>query len=453
MYLTKNKIGGLALLASALLSLCSCSDDAEVNATEPVFAITSVPTFVFPAEDAPTQTFSFTVNNEWRILSDAQWVTFSQKRGESGQITIELTAADNPTYAERTSSFYLMSGERKREIALTQAANVPLGINISNADALTAESLSKNGGLFTINFSLKNVDSWDVDFSYEGSSTGWLSVSSRDEEGAVEIKYEANTVPIDRSASIKISGGSYSDQLNITQAANPVITLDGTKSLADILDYYGIRETLASIELSGPVSDDDWALLKTLAGTTLKEINLANITNTVLPNSQFINCTALENLTLPTHGQLEIIPMELCRNASNLQGIVIPEGVRIIDRHAFANCSQMGAIYLPSTLEYMYGYCFEGQGTNRPAIHIQCQPLQILETMRGQDTKSTKASVFNNNSLPAECALYVNEKYLDMYKGNFTLDDLGIDESWEFYPDWELGERHFKWSYAEIYTE
>ncbi len=455
MYLTKNKIGGW-LMASLFVGLCSCSDDDTVTATEPLFTVTSVPTLIFPAEETQIENFTFTVDHSWQILCDASWLTFSEKKGRGGQnINVTIEAEDNPTYEQRATTFILVSGERMREFSITQAANVPLGITISNADLLTAENLGKSGGSFTVEFTTKKVDGWDVDFSYDNLSSGWLSVAQK-KDNAVEINYAANDVPVNRVGTVRLksSDGAYTATLDLTQDANPVITLDGSRSLEDILDGYGIKETIASIELSGPLTDADWALLKKLAGSTLKDINLAAITNTVIPNSAFIDCSALTTLVLPTHGQLEYIPMELCRRDANLKSIVIPEGVKYIDRHAFAVCTGLMEVYLPSTIEYLYGYCFEGLGSATTAFHLKTKPLQVLETMRGTDTKSTRASVFNGQG--TKISIFVPEEYKAMYENinNFTWEDLGIDESWPYYTwEWDMKIGNFKWTYVELYTE
>ena len=66
-------------------------------------------------------------------------------------------------------------------------------------------------------------------------------------------------------------------------------------------------------------------------------------------------------------------------NNKTLKKIVIPEGVEIIQDSAFAECTLLTDITLPSTLKIMKNHCFENTGTLAGKRFIVVLPASITE--------------------------------------------------------------------------
>ena len=71
----------------------------------------------------------------------------------------------------------------------------------------------------------------------------------------------------------------------------------------------------------------------------------------------FAECSKLSSVTLPS--TLTHIGQAAFNKCSNLQHIILPEGVRVIEASAFAN-SGLLAVNLPQTLDSLLGHSFEG---------------------------------------------------------------------------------------------
>lgn len=207
-------------------------------------------------------------------------------------------------------------------------------------------------------------------------------------------------------------------QKGVKQKADKGLVIGKGKTLSQVMTANGMDEgTVESLNLKGELSTDDWKLLKTMATSkALRNIDLSAVTNATLPDQAFKNCAKLETLLFPQHGNLKEIPVEVCRNCKALKEIRIPEGVDAVVNHAFAACSALGKIYLPSTITYLYGYCFEQCPITE--IHMKSKPVQVYKVWRSPsqvgDLRSY-STVFSG-SLPRTATLYVPFECIDLYQ-------------------------------------
>lgn len=200
--------------------------------------------------------------------------------------------------------------------------------------------------------------------------------------------------------------------------ADSGLVIGNGKTLSQVMTDNGMDEaTVETLVLKGELSGNDWKLLKTMAtGKNLKNIDLSAVTNTTLPNQAFKDCAKLETLVFPQHGNLKEIPAEICRNCKALKEIRIPEGVDAVINHAFAVCSSLTKIYLPSTITYLYGYCFEQCPIAE--IHLKSKPVQVYRVWRApsQVGDPRAYSIIFSGSLPRTAKLYVPFEYIDLYQ-------------------------------------
>lgn len=71
----------------------------------------------------------------------------------------------------------------------------------------------------------------------------------------------------------------------------------------------------------------------------------------------FMNCVSLMSIVLPNG--LAVVP-EYAFWGCGVQTVVIPEGVKIISKYAFSGCNFLTSISLPSSLEKVEEYAFDG---------------------------------------------------------------------------------------------
>lgn len=346
---------------------------------------------------------------------DQKWIRVGKNADETAY---ELTVETN-TGSARSANIIVRSvkdNQVKDEMTLNQAAAPGVLITIKNKVSL-AKELNKLGDNFAVEYEIL-VDSWDVAITYaDPGEAGWIEETSRALKGKVMFKAHENKVLKPRSATVKLyskADETVKDEVTITQAAATCIEIPVGKTLQETLAAYGLTESVASLELKGTLTNTDLSVLKNMGKSTLKNLDLSAVTNTSFPESAFSDCVALETFTFPQHGKLTVIPADICRRSTALKEIRIPEGVDIIDHHAFAGCTGLAKIWLPSTITYLYGYSFE-QCPLITEIHLKSKPIQVLSVWRSPSQPTILATVFNNTNLPKRATLYVPSKYIDFY--------------------------------------
>lgn len=346
---------------------------------------------------------------------DQKWVSCAKnEEGTAYELTVEsnVGSARSAMVVVRSAKDHAIQDEVK----VSQLPAPGILITIKNKEVL-AEELNKLGDNFVVEYEIL-VDAWDVAITYtDPNETGWMEEANRKVPGKVYFKVSENKVLKSRSATVKLfskADGAMKDEVLIVQAAATCVVIPSGSTLKETLAAYGLSESVESLELQGQLSGTDLGLLKTMAKSTLKNLDLAAVANTTFPEAAFADCVKLETLVFPMHGNLKVIPADLCRRSVALKEIRIPEGVDNIDHHAFAECASLKKIWLPATLTYLYGYCFEKCPITE--IHMKSKPVQVFDVYRSPSQPTVLALVFNNANLPKRATLYVPSEYIQIYK-------------------------------------
>lgn len=375
--------------------------------------------------------------DKWAILIDEtgkDWISVNESEEE---FAFKITVEGN-TGSERSSVVTIYNvddPEIKENLEVNQLAAPGVLISIINKKDLS-EKLTKYSGQLKVECNIdKVVTDWGVRIQDgSGQECQWMRVVREVLVGGfLYVEYDVNTLLQPRSATITIynkSDENMSDNVKVVQEAGTQVVIEG--SLKETLQKYGLEQA-ESLELKGNLTKDDWNLLKTMATTVLKKIDLSAVSNTTIPEKAFQNCKSLETILFPAHGKLEVIYKEAFSGCTSLKGeLRIPEGVEYIDHHAFANC-RLEILWFPSTVKELCAYSFEQNKENGVStireIHLKTKPLNIKHAMSGVNDTPVKYNgpVFYGTTVPASASVFVPMGYKSIYL-NPTLENLGIVE-------------------------
>ncbi len=152
------------------------ADPVEVNVSQPssdfLYSFTSIITELSFQRSGNLNSISFTTDApEWNIVSDVNWLQFSQITGNSGTISLQVTASENEGIDPRYATITLTAEYTQDfQIPVTQNGEIYLGYNISPLppDASEMSSLATE---IAANINL----GWNAGNSLEaiGGQTAW----------------------------------------------------------------------------------------------------------------------------------------------------------------------------------------------------------------------------------------------------------------------------------------
>jgi uncharacterized repeat protein (TIGR03803 family) len=159
--------------------------------------------------DGGTASFSIVSNASWTITASESWLTFS-KTSDTGNGTITVTAAANPSASQRTASIVVTGAGITQQIALSQ----PAATTTLDVSATTLNVSATSGS--TASFSITSTISWTV-----SSAESWLTTSKTSGSGnaSVIVTASVNTTASPRDAVVTISGSGITRTVTVTQAA------------------------------------------------------------------------------------------------------------------------------------------------------------------------------------------------------------------------------------------
>ena len=201
------------------------------------------------------QTFTINSNVNWEVSSDADWLTISPTSGSPGLLgsveTVTVTAATNPTTAQRTAKI-IVNGLAEHTINVTQAAGTSNTSQTWNLTSTMTATLVDNGVL-TISTTLPSE-----------------AMPNFTDNGSIPWNVASDNI---RSVVIK----------------------NGITSIGDYAFYS--CSGLTSVTIPNSVkSIGDWAFM-----------SCSSLTSITIPNSVtsigvgvFINCASLTSVTIPT---------------------------------------------------------------------------------------------------------------------------------------------------------
>jgi hypothetical protein len=127
------------------------------------------------------------------------------------------------------------------------------------------------------------------------------------------------------------------------------IQLQTAGTLSQQLSDEQLQQT-QHIAVSGPINDDDIALLKQMCQTgVLSTVNLRNASIKAIPDSAFAECSQLTHIILPTSSiRIAKCAFLFCWN---LNRVVFPDSLLYIHEQAFRGCSNLFSPQLPASLQ------------------------------------------------------------------------------------------------------
>lgn len=90
---------------------------------------------------ASSSSFTVTANSDWSLSSEAPWLLITPSKGSKGETAVEVKATANDLDATRESSIYLVCGNDKTEIKVTQFSDAiitPEGYSLVWSDEFNA---------------------------------------------------------------------------------------------------------------------------------------------------------------------------------------------------------------------------------------------------------------------------------------------------------------------------
>ncbi|KPA19312.1 secreted protein containing APHP domain protein, partial [Candidatus Magnetomorum sp. HK-1] len=172
-----------------------------VSVTEPP-SISASPSTVYCSYSGETETSNISANVSWSASDNTSWISTS-----SSSSRVNITCQRNTTTSQRTGRVTVSgSGASDHIDVIQEKAPEELSVNP------TSKYFQHTGGNASINVS-SNI-SWSV-----SENTSWLSVSKS--SNSFSIQCNANEATSQRSATITVSGGSLSRQIQITQERAP----------------------------------------------------------------------------------------------------------------------------------------------------------------------------------------------------------------------------------------
>lgn len=203
----------LSLLSSCLFLLLG------LVACQPPAAITAPDRLSFPA-NGDGQTFSVTVNRDWRIVSSESWCTVTPQSGPSSDapVSVKVNCQPNPSYDERKAVLTIQTDEITHSIQVVQAQKDAI---LSDAALLRADFQAQDLVIpaeanvdFTV--SVLKGDDWIK----PGQTKGLVKKE-------VTLHLEENRSGAVREGSVQLSKGPASFTLLVRQAPWHAV-LEGT---------------------------------------------------------------------------------------------------------------------------------------------------------------------------------------------------------------------------------
>jgi hypothetical protein len=201
---------------------------------------------------AATYPISVTNNSTWTatVSSGASWCTLTNA-GATGNGTVTVNVAENPTIETRAATVTLTSGTLTRTVAVMQAAAAPvLNVDKTTIDAAVVADLYQ--------VSVTSNLAWTATVS-SGASWCTLTNASATDNGTIIVNVAANTIAATRAATVTVTGGTLTKTIVVTQAA-PAPVLEVNKTTIDA----PISATAYSI---GITSNDTWMATVSSAAT------------------------------------------------------------------------------------------------------------------------------------------------------------------------------------------
>lgn len=209
----------------------------------------------FEGAPAAPATFEVLSDKEFTVESNVPWLTFNQNSGPADMPTvIEVTCAESELSELRKGVISVKSGTSVHEIQVVQSA---AGMNLSPFISLVGGNSSKvtfEAGTFNLGVQA------NVDYEFT-SDASWVTVAAAPATKAkveftdITVSYEANTLPEDRVAHIRVFNAKENIEAiyTLTQAKyeSGVYFQEDFSWVAPWADVYGSGDSVGDDNASG----------------------------------------------------------------------------------------------------------------------------------------------------------------------------------------------------------
>jgi hypothetical protein len=192
----------LYLTLTAVMLFAGCSED------DPAPELSVDPTAIAAVAEAGNYSIAITSNAAWIATKETEWLSLNAASG-TGNGTVIVNVAANPTVEPRTGNVLIISGMLSHTIAVTQAGMDVL-LNVDPA-TLAADA---NTGEYTL--TVTSNTAWTVSAGAE-----WLALNpaSGTGNGTVKVTVSENPSLEIRTAPVNFASGPVNHAVNVTQAA------------------------------------------------------------------------------------------------------------------------------------------------------------------------------------------------------------------------------------------
>lgn len=310
-----------------------------------------------------------------------------------------------------------------------------------NGVSLTSEDSDIDIGFYT-------NKRWIASITYTGESKDWITLneyySGNPGDNVITIKVSKNDEYNNRSAVMTISVGGNNEYISIEQTSNPhgVIDVKVPGSLADYLPTE-VRPFITELTITGKLNGTDIKIIRSLFGTPqepqLQKLDMSEATIVSGGDNYAVNfgedCITEDFAIGPYmfmgyYGTELAIPKNTKSigvgsffHVTNVESLIIPEGLEYIDYIVFANCTSLKQLSIPSTVKPVneivpilsVNACdnLESLVVLSPFLNIsigQCKNLKRIELYGG---------IQSINSLPKLSSVILHEGITEIGGPNF----------------------------------
>lgn len=155
------------------------------------------------------------------------WLAAERPGGAAGAVELPVIVSENQTFRPRSAILKLKAMEKEYPVKITQKGRTDYQVSVS----VTSQVISDSGASFSVSVAS------NADWSLSGVPN-WITVSpdKGSGQGIIEVTCEANPLSESRKATLRITAGNASAELEIVQEARKnreVLYLDQTNQRVD----------------------------------------------------------------------------------------------------------------------------------------------------------------------------------------------------------------------------
>ncbi len=239
-----------------------------------------------------------------------------------------------------------------------------------NVIDIPSETIGVSDAAITLSYGI--VDGISYTTSVEGTQD-WITVTSDPLNEQLVLDIQKNNTSDSRSVTITVTNqadDAKKDVFTVTQYGEAkVIDLTATPGLSNNITQ-AEAEFIFGLTIKGEMTDADFELLRGKSSfgrlPSLSDIDLSQVTNTVIPDSAFVGIVNLNNVVLPN--TLKTIGEAAFHGCDRLNSVNLPASVTSIGEGAFMSCVALKDVTIPSGVTEIKPNTFRQSGLEKVVI-------------------------------------------------------------------------------------